>query len=80
MFAVDGPPAEAIRRLFNKSGELSAVVELHRHLPVVSDNEQARACVRTVASWKPLPRSLACCTHRPINYTAVLYRFGAAWE
>jgi len=80
MFTVDEATAAAIRRAFNESGELSAVVELRRHFPLIRDNEQARACVRTVASWKPLPRSLACCTHRPINYTAVLYRFGAAWE
>jgi len=55
MFAVDEPTAEAIRRAFNESGELAAVVELRRHFPLIRDNEQARACVRTIAGWKPLP-------------------------
>jgi hypothetical protein len=54
MFAVD-ETAEAIRRTFNDSGELAAVVELRRHFPLIQDNEQARACVRTIAGWKPLP-------------------------
>jgi len=45
----------AIRRAFNESGELAAVVELRRHFPLIQDNEQARACVRTIAGWKPLP-------------------------
>jgi hypothetical protein len=34
--------------------ELAAVVELRRHFPLIHDNEQARACVRTIAGWKPL--------------------------
>jgi hypothetical protein len=55
MFAVDEPTAEAIRRAFHDSGELSAVVELRRYFPLIRDNEQARACVRTIAGWKPLP-------------------------
>ncbi len=38
MFAVDEPAAEAIRRAFDESGELAAIVELRRHLPLVSDN------------------------------------------
>jgi hypothetical protein len=55
MFTVDEATAEAIRRTFNESGELAAVVELRRHFPLIQDNEQARACVRTIAGWKPLP-------------------------
>jgi hypothetical protein len=55
MFVVDEPAAEAIRRAFNESGELAAVVELRRFFPLIQDNEQARACVRTIAGWKPLP-------------------------
>jgi hypothetical protein len=58
MFVVDEATAEAIRRALNESGELSAVVELRRHFPLIRDNEQARACVRTIASWKPLPPRL----------------------
>jgi hypothetical protein len=55
MFVVDELAAEAIRRAFNESGELAAVVELRRYLPLIQDNEQARACVRTIAGWKPPP-------------------------
>ena len=55
MFAVDEATAAAIRAAFDRRGELSAVVELRRHCPGIADNEQARACVRTIASWKPLP-------------------------
>ena len=55
MFTVDEATAAAIRRAFNESGELSAVVELRRHFPLIADNEQARVCVRAIASWKPLP-------------------------
>jgi hypothetical protein len=55
MFTVDEATAAAIRAAFDKSGELAAVIELRRHFPLVRDNEQARACVRTIASWKPLP-------------------------
>jgi hypothetical protein len=58
MFTVDEPTAEAIRRAFNESGELAAVVELRRHFPLIQDSEQARACVRTIAGWKPLPPKL----------------------
>ncbi len=55
MFVVDEPTAEAIRRAYLERGELSAVVELRRHFPGIVDNENARRCVRTIASWQPLP-------------------------
>jgi hypothetical protein len=55
MFSVDETTAEAIRQAFEESGELSAEVELRRHFPGISDNENARLCVRAIASWKPLP-------------------------
>jgi len=55
MFAITEAEAAAIRVAFQQSGELSAVVELRRLFPGVTDNAQARACVRTIASWKPLP-------------------------
>ena len=54
MFTVDEATAAAIRSAFDKSGELAAVVELRRYFPLIQDNEQARACVRTIAGWKPL--------------------------
>ncbi|HST74026.1 MAG TPA: hypothetical protein VLJ20_01540 [Acetobacteraceae bacterium] len=52
---MDEVTAAAIRAAFDQGGELSAVVELRRLFPLIRDNEQARACVRTIASWKPLP-------------------------
>ncbi len=55
MFVVDEPTAEAIRRAYFESGEFSAVVELRRHFPGITDNENARLCVRSIASWRPLP-------------------------
>ena len=55
MFIVDEPTAAAIRKAYKESGELSAVVELRRHFPGIADNENARRCVRTIASWQPLP-------------------------
>jgi hypothetical protein len=55
MFAVDEATAEAIRIAFERGGELSAVVELRRHFPLITDNAQARVCVRAIAAWKPLP-------------------------
>ena len=53
MFVVDEATAEAIRAL-KEGGELSAVVELRRHYPAISDNTEARRCVRIIASWRPV--------------------------
>jgi len=55
MFTVDEATAAAIRKAYDEGGELSAVVELRRHFPGITDNENARLCVRTIASWQPLP-------------------------
>jgi hypothetical protein len=55
MFAVDEATAAAIRIAFERGGELSAVAELRRHFPLITDNEDAGRCVRAIASWKPLP-------------------------
>jgi hypothetical protein len=55
MFAVDQATADAIRDAFHRSGELAAVVELRRRFPGVSDNEEARRCVRAIAAWQPIP-------------------------
>ena len=54
MFVVE-PTAEAIRKAYIESGELSAVVELRRHFSGITDNENDRLCVRTIASWQPSP-------------------------
>ena len=43
------------RAAFQQRGEMSAVIELRRLFPGVTDNVQARECIHTIASWKPLP-------------------------
>jgi hypothetical protein len=53
MFMVDETTADAIRRAWHEGGELSAVVELRRHFPLISDGENARRCVRTIVGWAP---------------------------
>jgi hypothetical protein len=55
MFIVDAATAAAIRKAYDEGGELSAVVELRRRFPGIEDNENARLCVRTIASWQRLP-------------------------
>jgi hypothetical protein len=55
MFTVCESEAEAIRHAYEAGGETSAVVELRRHFPIIADNENTRLCVRTIASWTPLP-------------------------
>jgi hypothetical protein len=47
-------PPELRRSTFDRGG-LSAAVELRRLFPGVTDNTQARECVRIIAGWKPLP-------------------------
>ena len=55
MFTVDDAAAEAIRRAYQESGELAAVVEFRRHFPLIQDGELARSCVRSIAGWAPIP-------------------------
>jgi hypothetical protein len=55
MFLVTEADADAIRAIFNQEGELSAAIELRRRFPGITDNAKARAHVRTIAGWKPLP-------------------------
>jgi hypothetical protein len=59
MFSVDETTAAAIRQAYEASGELSAVVELRRHFPGITDNESARRCVRAIAGGGSL------CHHCP---------------
>jgi hypothetical protein len=54
MFTVDEPTAKAIRRTVEDGGDLAGVVELRRQFPLISDNVQARRCVRVIAGWRPL--------------------------
>jgi hypothetical protein len=55
MFVITEADAAAIRAVFNQEGGLSAVIELRRRFPGVSDNAKARACARSIAGWTPLP-------------------------
>lgn len=57
MFVVSETDAAAIRTAFEQGGEFSAAVELRRRFPGILDNEQARACARTIAGWKPMPKT-----------------------
>jgi hypothetical protein len=51
MFVITEDDAAAIRAVSDQEGELSAVIELRRRFPGVTDNAKARAC----AGWTPLP-------------------------
>ena len=53
MFCVDEATAESIRNAFYENGELSAVIELRRHFPLITDNVRGRECVRAIAGWRP---------------------------
>jgi hypothetical protein len=55
MFVVSETDAAVIRTAFEQGGELSAAVEVRRLFPGIRDNEQARACARQIAGWRPLP-------------------------
>ena len=55
MFSVTETEAAAIRRVFEEEGELSAMIELRRHFPGITDNVKARECARTIAGWRPMP-------------------------
>jgi hypothetical protein len=57
MFTVDEGSAEAIRQALEQGGELSAVAELRRRFPLITDNTEARRCVRIIAGWRPLPKA-----------------------
>jgi len=54
MFAVDELTTQAICDALEQGGELSAVAELRRRFPLITDNAEARRCVRIIAGWTPL--------------------------
>jgi hypothetical protein len=58
MFVISEAEAAAIRATYEQRGELSAAVELRQLFPGITDNAQARLCVRTIAGWRPLPKRL----------------------
>ena len=53
MFVIDNAAADAIRQAYEQGGELSAAVELRRHFPGITDNAEARRCVRSIVQWRP---------------------------
>ena len=55
VFTVTESQAAAIRNAYESGGELSAVAELRRYFPGITDNENARRCARAIAGWTPLP-------------------------
>ena len=58
MFVITEAQAAAIRTAYEQRGEFCATVELRQLFPGITDNVQARECVRTIASWRPLPKRL----------------------
>jgi hypothetical protein len=58
MFVITEADAAAIRAVFNEEGELSAVIELRRRFPGVTDIAKARTCARSIVGWTPLPAQL----------------------
>jgi len=55
MLIVTEADAAAIRAAFHEAGELSAMVELQRRFPGITDRAKARECACTIAGWKPSP-------------------------
>ncbi len=53
MFMVTSDDATAIREAHDRPGELAAVVELKQRFKGITDNEQARMCVRSIVGWRP---------------------------
>ena len=58
MFVVTEAQAATIRATYEQCGEFSAAVELRQLFPGITDNAQARLCVRTIAGWRLLPKRL----------------------
>jgi hypothetical protein len=63
--------ATAIRTTYEQSGELAAAVELRRRFKGITDNEKARACVRSIVGWTPLPalpaKKVRKCSSKPAD-------------
>ena len=49
---VDEPTAAAIRKAYQDSGELAAVVELRRHFPGIADNANAWLLWSALQGWQ----------------------------
>jgi hypothetical protein len=55
MFLVSEKDAAELRAIYDRDGEFSAAIELRRRVRGIGDNEHARACVRAIVDWAPLP-------------------------
>jgi hypothetical protein len=64
MIMVDREASEAIRQAYVKGGEELAVVELRRFFAIRDDNA-ARQCAITIASWRPFPPGRYARQYRP---------------
>ena len=53
MFVATEADDAAVRAVYQQRGEFAAAIELRRRFPGITDNAQARECVRTIAGWKP---------------------------
>jgi hypothetical protein len=58
VFVITAAQAATIRTAYEQRGEFSAAVELRQLFPGITDNAQARQCVRMIAGWRPLPKRL----------------------
>jgi hypothetical protein len=63
MFVVTEAQAATIRTAYEQRGEFYAAVELRQLFPGITDNAQARECVRMIASW----RRFSCCATRGLG-------------
>ena len=54
MFVVTEEDEAAIRAVYEQQGEFAAALELRQRFPWHRRQRAARACARTIASWKPL--------------------------
>ena len=86
MFVVTEADAAAILAEFEQRGELSAAIELRRRFPGITDNRQARECVRTIAGWQPerdQPRrgiaTIATCQKRHVVNLLLVLMVVAIW-
>ena len=53
MFVVDNATADTIRRTWQEQDELSALIELRRHFPLIADPAKARLCLHAILGWAP---------------------------
>ena len=51
-FIVTNDDATAIQEAYDRAGELAAVVELKQRFKGITDNENARRCVRSIVGWR----------------------------